>query len=120
MYKNNKIFLMCLVGFFAGITNGLIGAGGGLIVVSALIKLGINQKIAHATTICIIFFTCITSTIFYSKFNPDAIGCAIPFVVWGALGSILGSYFLVKINKTLLSKIFGCFSIWAAFQLLTR
>ena len=41
-------------GFFIGIINGLLGAGGGMLAVPALKKLGLSQKDAHRNALAVI------------------------------------------------------------------
>ena len=56
------------IGFIAGIISGLFGAGGGMIVVPALVYLfDMEEKTARGTTILSILPMVITSGIFYIK-----------------------------------------------------
>lgn len=59
-----------LIGFFAGIVSGLFAAGGGMIVVPALIHLcNLEDNKARATSVLVILPMVITSGIFYYKNN---------------------------------------------------
>lgn len=109
-----------MIGFFAGLLNGLLGAGGGMLIVPALSKLGVDRKKAHATSICIILPICILSSVMYINSGRASILEAMPYMVWGIVGSIIGAFILSKIKTKLLRKIFGVFVIWAAFQLIFR
>ncbi len=119
MFLNKKIFIL-LVGFAAGIISGLLGAGGGLIVVPSLIKLGLKQKYAHAASVCIMLPICIVGAFMYIKSADVSIMQAVGYIVPGIAGAVFGSLMLSKINHDILRKIFGCFSIWAAFRMLVR
>ncbi|MDQ5983257.1 MAG: hypothetical protein RUMPE_00257 [Eubacteriales bacterium SKADARSKE-1] len=117
--KVKKIFYST-IGFFAGFLNGLLGAGGGMLIVPALSKLGVERKKAHATSICVILPICILSSVMYISSGKVSIFEAVPYIGWGIVGAVVGAMFLSKINQKFLKKIFGIFMIWAAFQLLFR
>lgn len=107
-------------GLIAGIINGLIGTGGGIIMVMILKKLGLEQKKAHATSICIILPICLLSSIIYLSKNAVSINQATPYIIPGTIGAIFGAFILSKINQKLLRKVFGIFMLWAASQLLLK
>ena len=106
--------------FCAGIINGLLGAGGGMLIVPSLISSGFSRKKAHANSVCIIFCICLVSTFVYLRSGSVSIADSFPYLIWGILGSFIGSILLQKINQNVLRKLFGCFSIWAAYRLLTK
>ena len=47
-------------------------------------------------------------------------GDAAPYLLWGALGSIIGSWLLTKIKDVWLHRIFGVLMLWAAVRMLFR
>ena len=91
-----------LVGLFAGIVSGLFAAGGGMIVVPALIHLfNIEDRKARATSVFSILPMVITSGIFYYGNN---------YIDWKlgatcAIGGIIGGYIGAKLLKKLPTKI---------------
>lgn len=111
---------MLIIGLFSGIISGLLGAGGGLIVVPSLMKAGLKQQNAHAASVCIMLPICIVGALMYIKSGSVSVSQAIPYIPTGIIGAAVGSLILSKINHNILRKVFGCFSIWAAFRLLTR
>lgn len=115
-----KTWIASLGGLFAGALNGLLGAGGGMIIVPVLGKTGLEPKKAHATSVCIILPICIVSSILYLTSGRVQISDATPYLLWGVLGSIIGSFLLTKINDVWLKRIFGALMIWAAVRMLTR
>lgn len=119
LFLNKKIFIL-LIGLAAGIISGLLGAGGGLIVVPSLIKLGLKQKYAHAASVCIMLPICIVGAFMYIKSGVVSATQAVGYIVPGVAGAVSGSLMLSKINHNILRKIFGCFSIWAALRMLMR
>lgn len=117
---NKKNFILPLIGLFSGLISGFLGAGGGLIVVPSLIKLGVKQNEAHSISVCTMFPICIVGSIMYINSRAVSLYQALPYIPMGIVGAIIGSIILSKINQNILRKIFGCFSIWAAYRLLVR
>ena len=111
-----KLFYPVLA-MLAGVVNGLLGAGGGMLIVPLLRKCGLDQRSTHATSVCIILPICTLSAAIYLFKGKVTIEDALPFSVFGA---IIGSLILSKINQKFLRKLFGGFMLWAAVQLLIR
>jgi uncharacterized membrane protein YfcA len=107
-------------GFVAGVLNGLLGAGGGMIIVPILEKNGLKPAQAHATSIAIILPLCIVSVFIYVQKNSFTINDALPFIPSGIAGAILGSLLLPHIPAKLLRRIFGLFMLYAGYKLLVR
>ena len=115
-----KSFSISITGLIAGIISGLLGAGGGIIVVPALIKLGLEPQKAHAASVCIMLPICVVGAIMYIKSGTVCMSQALNYIPAGIFGAIVGSFALSKINQNILRKIFGCFSLWAALRLLLK
>lgn len=104
------LILLVLIGFGAGILSGMIGIGGGLIIVPALVyMLGINQFSAQGTSIAAMLPP-IGILAAFNYYKADAINMkyaliiGLTFVVGGYLGSKLTLNF---ISESMLRKIFG-------------
>ena len=106
--------------FFSGMINTLLGAGGGILVITILSRLGLEPKKAHATSICIILPICIFSAILYVYKQRVKLTNAMGYIPGGIIGSMIGVFILSKINPKILKKVFGVFIIWAALQLLFK
>lgn len=107
-------------GFFIGIINGLLGAGGGMLAIPLLTKSGVNQTQAHATSVAIIFPLSLFSAFLYLNAGrvqlPDVYG----YLPWGIGGALIGVWLLPKIPRKLLRKIFALITIFAGIRLLLR
>ena len=114
-----KIFYPVLA-ILAGMINGLLGAGGGMLIVPLLKKCGLNQRSTHATSVCIILPICLLSAIIYLLKGKVTVSDALPYLPFSILGAVIGSLTLSKIKQNLLRKLFGGFMLWAAVQLLIR
>ena len=115
-----KKFLSYLGGLLAGVLNGLLGAGGGMIIVPMLVKSGLERKKAHATSVCIILPICIFSATMYLNAGSVTLSDSYPYLLWGVIGSVIGAWILPKINQNLLKKIFSILMLWASYRMLIR
>lgn len=113
--KSNKK----LLGFVSGVINGLLGAGGGMIVVPAL-KTELSAKQAHATAVAVIFPMCLSSSVMYLHSGRVTLGDALPFIPYGLIGAFIGTALLTKLNAKQLKTIFSLFMIWAGVRLIIR
>lgn len=117
--KNIKQKLFYLWGVAAGALNGLLGAGGGMVVVP-IIRRKMNTKEAHATSVAIILPICVASAVFYLINGTVTLGDAVPYISWGILGAVVGTFVLQKMSGKLLRIIFALLVIWAGIRLLCR
>ena len=107
------------IGFLSGIVNGLLGAGGGMLVVPTL-KTQIDAQKAHATTVAVIMPMCLVSSILYILSDRVTIKDALPYAPFGVVGAVIGSVLLTKLKSKHLRIIFSLFMIWAGIRMITR
>jgi len=107
-------------GLLIGVVNGLLGAGGGMIAVPLLKKMGLEQKQAHTNAVALILPISILSAILYLYKDYVNLSSALPFIPTGILGAVLGTYFLKKISPLWLKRIFGVFMVYAGVRLLIK
>ena len=117
---NKQNLLTALSGISIGIVNGLLGAGGGMIAVPLLKKIGFSQKQAHANAIAIILPITVLSAFLYLFNGYVTLKDALIYMPTGLLGAVLGTYFLKKISPLWLKRIFGGFMIYAGVRLLLK
>lgn len=116
--KNN--LLTAAAGLAVGVVNGLLGAGGGMIAVPLLKKLGLSQKQAHANAVAVILpITVLSAALYLIKGYVRLSDCLI-FIPVGLLGSLIGTYCLKKISPVWLKRLFGGFMIYAGVRLLLK
>lgn len=113
--KKEKI-LYSLLGVLIGTVNGLLGAGGGMIAVPLLKKIGLNQADAQANAIAVIWPISVVSTMLYLISGKTQISDVLIFLPGGIAGALLGTFLLSKIPAPWLKKIFGAFMIWAGVR----
>lgn len=114
------VILILLIGLAAGVLSGLVGVGGGLIIVPALIFfLGFSQHQAQGTSLGLLLLPVgILAVInYYNKGNVDIKVVAIMSVAFIA-GGWLGSKLALRLPEDTVKKIFAVFLFYSAFKLL--
>ena len=120
MKKFKTEISIAVSGLAIGVVNGLLGAGGGMLAVPLLKKMGLKQKLAHANAVAVILPISILSAILYLCKDYVNLSDAVPFIPTGILGAVMGTYFLKKISPLWLKRIFGFFMIYAGLRLLIK
>lgn len=119
--KKIKFKLMPLIfGGVIGMVNGLFGAGGGMLAVPLLKKMGLSQTEAHANAVAVILPITVASAILYLIRDYVNLSDAFIYIPTGLVGSVAGTVILRKISPFLLKKIFAFFMLYAGFRLLVR
>lgn len=114
------VILILTIGLLAGILSGLVGVGGGLIIVPALVFfLGFNQHQAQGTSLGLLLLPVgILAVInYYNKGNVDIKVVAIMSIAFIA-GGWLGSKLALRLPEATVKKIFAVFLFYSAFKLL--
>lgn len=114
-----KEFFVYFVGLAAGIINGLLGGGGGMIVVPGLaLTLGLTAKKSHATALAVILpASVISACILLFTFKNDwVLLSATTFGV--SLGGVVGALLLKKLKNPAITKIFAVLMLLAGVKLL--
>lgn len=117
--KNNKLFT-AVAGLGIGLINGLLGAGGGMLAVPLLKKMGLSQKQAHANAVAVILPISILSATMYIFKDYVNLNDSFIYIPTGLLGAVAGTYILKKISPLWLKRIFGGFMLYAGIRLLLK
>lgn len=119
------IAIIISIGLCAGILSGLIGIGGGIILVPALVYfLSYNQHQAQGTSLGVLTFPVVLIAFLKYYYDLRKTGQPIDFKVIGllaigfVLGGFLGSTLALKLDKELLKKIFAAILFYTAFKML--
>lgn len=114
------ILLLITIGLFAGMLSGLIGVGGGIIVVPALVYfLGFSQHQAQGTSLGLLLLPIGILAVlnYYNKGHIDVKVVAL-MAVGFLVGGWLGSKISLAISEELLKKIFAVILFYTAFKML--
>ena len=107
------------VGITAGIISGLFAAGGGMIVVPALIHVfKIEDAKARATSVFAILPMVIASGVFYYRNDYIDWNIGIKCAVGGIVGGIIGAKLLKKISSKILRILFIIFLIYTSVRMI--
>lgn len=105
---NQLIILLC-IGLVAGILSGMVGIGGGIIIVPALVYfLGFTQHQAQGTTL-FTFLLPIGLLGVYNYYQAGHVDFKTALIIASTffIGSFLGSKFAISIDQQLMKRVFG-------------
>lgn len=114
------ISILVLIGLAAGALSGLIGVGGGIIIVPALVFfLGLSQREASGTSLFILSMpVVILGVMNYWKAGQVNWKFGIVVAVSFLIGGYFGSKFAAKLSPALLKIIFGGIMLYVAFVMI--
>jgi uncharacterized membrane protein YfcA len=114
------IFLLILVGLVAGTMSGLVGVGGGIIIVPALVLLlGFSQHEAQGTSLGLLLLPVgILAVINY--YNKGFIDLKVVGVMCAAfvIGGWLGSKLALSLSQETVKRIFAVVLFYTAFKMM--
>ena len=118
--STGTIVILILIGLVAGILSGLVGVGGGILMVPALVLiLGFTQKQAQGTSLGIMLLPVgILAVIQYYK--QGYVDFQMVFIIAAAfvLGGFLGSKIALNISDEKMKKIFGLILLMVSLKML--
>jgi uncharacterized membrane protein YfcA len=114
------IILLILIGLAAGFLSGLVGIGGGVIIVPALVLLaGFSQKLAQGTSLGILLLPVgILAVIQYYKQGYVDIKYVAIVALAFILGSLLGSKLALSLSDEKMKKIFAILMLVISVKML--
>ena len=119
------IVIVLIIGLFAGMLSGLIGIGGGIVLVPAMVYfLNYSQHQAQGTSLGVLTFPVVL--IAFLKYYTEMKGRGEPIdfkiiALIGAgflVGGFLGSTLALKLDKDVLKKVFAVVLFYTAFKML--
>ena len=122
MRKAEFMLAVCgALSFAAGILNGFIGTGGGVIMLLILKRLYKNEsKTAYASVVLTVLPMTVISAAVYCFLNPSLLSFALPFVPFALAGGALGAYLLGKVNTRAVSYVFSALAVFAGVTALVE
>jgi len=116
----NEIITLVIIGLSAGILSGLLGVGGAIIMVPALVFFfGMTQHQAQGTSLAILLFP-VGFLAFWNYYKEGYVNFKIAVVVMLAffVGGYLGSLAAVHIPARILKVVFGLFIMLMGLRLI--
>lgn len=106
-------------GFAAGCVNGLLGAGGGLLLIPLLMLADPTESESVFTkSVAIMLPICLTSIAITPGLNQLPWKLALPYLVSAIPGAILAGIFAKKIPAKLLHRVLGIMILWGGIRYL--
>lgn len=114
------LIILFLVGIAAGMLSGLVGIGGGIIIVPALVFfVGFSQKMAQGTSLGILLLPVgILGVIQYYKQGYIDMKVVLIISVAFLFGSYFGSKIALRLPQDTIKKIFAIFMILIAIKMI--
>ena len=114
------ILILMLVGIAAGMLSGLVGVGGGIVIVPALVLiLGFSQKMAMGTSLGILLLPVGILGVF-QYYKQGYVDVRVVLIISFAFlfGSYFGSKIALSLPQETIKKVFAVFMIIIAIKLL--
>ncbi|MBS1647651.1 MAG: sulfite exporter TauE/SafE family protein [Bacteroidetes bacterium] len=116
----NDVIALLIIGIAAGILSGLVGVGGGIIIVPALVYfVGFTQQMAQGTSLSVLLLpTGIFAVINYYKEGYVDWKVALIIASSFLIGGYFGSKLAVTLNQYTVKKIFAGFVVVVGLKML--
>lgn len=112
---------LLLIGVAGGCLSGLLGVGGGVLMVPALVLwTGVDQRVAHAMSLAAIIPIGIAGIITYGAAGEIRLPEAAALVAGSLVGARLGAGALTRIDERLLKGLFGLFLVGVAVSMTVK
>lgn len=121
--SDNKFFFISVVGFIAGIINGLLGAGGGIMIaycLSYVLKDSIkdrNAVFANAL-VTMLPISLVSSIMYFTKGHIALDGSMAYFIIPAILGGACGALLLKKLSFKTVKILFTAIVIYSGISML--
>ena len=118
--STSMILILIVIGIITGVMAGMLGIGGAIIMIPALVfLLGISQQTAQGTSLAVMLPPVgIIAAYNYYKAGHVNIRFAIILAVFFLVGSYFGSKLALNLPQPLLKKIFGILLLLVAAKML--
>jgi uncharacterized protein len=118
--STSMLFILIIIGIITGIMAGMLGIGGAIIMIPALVfLLGISQQTAQGTSLAVMLPPIgVIAAYNYYKAGYVNIRFAIILAVFFLIGSYFGSKLALNIPQSILKKTFGILLLLVAAKML--
>jgi hypothetical protein len=116
----STLIIIIIIGVITGVTAGMLGIGGAIIMIPALVFfLGFSQQMAQGTSLAVMLPPIgIIATYNYWKAGQVDLKIALILAITFIVGSYFGSRLALNIPQPMLKKIFGVLLLLVAARML--
>lgn len=114
-----EILALLAIGLAAGMLAGLLGVGGGIVMVPAMVLfVGFDQHVAQGTSLLVIIPAATLGSFTHHRHGRLALRDAAALAAGGVLGALLGSVIALSLDEELLQRLFAILILAVAFRML--
>jgi uncharacterized protein len=118
----NEVIILIMIGLSAGIVAGLLGVGGAIIIVPALVFFfGLTQHQAQGTSLSVLIFP-VGFLAFWNYYKQGYVNFKIALIIILAffIGGYLGSSLAIRVPERPLKIVFGALIILLGFRMILK
>jgi uncharacterized membrane protein YfcA len=118
----NEVIVLIMIGLTAGIVSGLLGVGGAIIIVPALVFFfGLTQHQAQGTSLSVLIFP-VGFLAFWNYYKQGYVNFKIALIIILAffIGGYLGSSLAIRVPERPLKIVFGALIILLGFRMILK
>lgn len=116
MNRTIRLLIYSAAGVIAGIINGLLGTGGGIILIYTLTLMKADPKDAFANTVAAILPMSAVSAVGYIQRGILPLEKILIYIIPAVCGGLLGAYLLDKLKIQWIKKAFALLVIYAGVR----
>ncbi|MGI9000023.1 MAG: sulfite exporter TauE/SafE family protein [Candidatus Limnocylindria bacterium] len=114
-----EVLALLGIGLIAGLLAGLLGIGGGLLIVPAMVLvMGFDQHVAQGTSLLVIIPAAAFGTFTHHRNGRLALRDAAALGIGGVGGAILGSLAALMLDESVLQRLFAILLLFMAGRML--
>lgn len=114
-----SVAVLVAIGLAAGVLAGVLGIGGGIVMVPALVLLlGFGQHVAQGTSLLVIIPAAIVGSWLHYRHGRFALRDAMSLALGGILGAVIGSWMALSIEGDALRVLFAIFLLVSGVRIL--
>lgn len=114
-----EIAVLGIIGVSAGFLAGLLGVGGGILMVPAMVLLlNFDQHVAQGTSLLVIIPAAISGSFTHYRNGRLSLRDAALLAIGGVVGAALGSVFALSVADTVLRRLFAGLLLLSGLRIL--
>ena len=113
-------YLLAIIGAVAGVLSGLLGIGGGIVLVPALVMIGLGQHRAQATSLAAIVPIAIVGAALFGRADSVDVAAAVVLSAGSLVGARAGALLMHRLSEVVLARAFAVLLVVVAVVMLVR